>query len=167
MNVRVTDTVGQTLAAGRDLNALQQQLGVEAAEAFTAIDDPRWNRDGLTTWDFDDSADGNRSRHKRLAMKAYPALVDGGRLCEAAAASDSRQRADRETRLGLRRLFLLSAWREVKTQVDWLPGLDKAQPVAALIPGFDLRRQLADLLAVRVGLTKQRFPALKLRLKRH
>ncbi len=48
MNVRVTDAEGQTLAAGRDLDALRRQLGAEAAEAFTAIDDPRWNRDGLT-----------------------------------------------------------------------------------------------------------------------
>jgi ATP-dependent helicase HrpA len=148
MNVRVTDADGQTLAAGRDLDALRRQLGAEAAEAFTAIDDPRWNRDGLTTWDFDELPLEIDVTRGRLAMKAYPALVDsetsvGLRLL------DSRQHAAQETRFALRRLFLLSAWREVKTQVDWLPGLDQAQSVAALIESFDLRQQLAELLAAR------------------
>ena len=77
MNVRVTDAEGQTLAAGRDLDALRRQLGIEAAEAFTAIDDPRWNRDGLTTWDLDELPVEIEVSHGRLAMKAYPALVDG------------------------------------------------------------------------------------------
>ena len=79
-------------------------------------------------------------------MKAYPALVDSGSSV-ALRLLDSPQRAVQETRFALRRLFLLTAGREVQTQVDWLPGLDKAGPIAALIPGFDLRQQLADLLA--------------------
>ncbi|MGO9109203.1 MAG: ATP-dependent RNA helicase HrpA [Thermoguttaceae bacterium] len=146
MNVRVTDAEGQTLAAGRDLDALRRQLGAEAAEAFTAIDDPRWNRDGLTTWDLDELPAEIDVSRGRLAMKAYPALVDG-ETCVGLRLVDSPQRAAHETRFALRRLFLLAAGREVKTQVDWLPGMDKAQPAAALIPGFDLRQQLAELLA--------------------
>jgi ATP-dependent helicase HrpA len=146
MYVRVTDAEGQTLAAGRDLDALRRQLGAEAAEAFTAIDDPRWNREGLTSWDFDELPVEIDVAHGRLAMKAYPALVDSGSSV-ALRLLDSPQRAIQETRFALRRLFLLTAGREVKTQVDWLPGLDKAGPIAALIPGFDLRQQLADLLA--------------------
>ena len=160
MNVRVTDADGQTLAAGRDLDALRRQLGAEAAEAFTAIDDPRWNRDGLSTWDFDELPPQIDVTRGRLAMKAYPALVDsetsvGLRLL------DSPQRAVQETRFALRRLFLLSAWREVKTQVDWLPGLDHAQPAAALIEGFDLRRQLAELLAARAWPDEVELPHTK------
>jgi ATP-dependent helicase HrpA len=160
MNVRVTNTEGQTLAAGRDLDALRRQLGAEAAEAFTSVDDPQWNRGGLATWDFDDLPEEIEVAHGRLTMKAYPALVDnetsvGLRLL------DSPQRAARETRFGLRRLFLLAAGREVKTQIDWLPGLDGAQPVAALIPGFDLRRQLAELLAARAWPDEVELPRSK------
>ena len=77
MNVRVTDAEGRTLAAGRDLDALRRQLGAEAAEAFTAIDDPRWNRDGLTSWDFDELPPEIDVSRGRLPMKAHPALVDG------------------------------------------------------------------------------------------
>jgi len=161
MNVRVTDAEGQTLAAGRDLDALRRQLGVEAAEAFTAIDDPRWNRDDLTTWDFDELPEKIDVARGRLTMTAYPALIDaetsvGLRLL------DSPQRAIHETRFALRRLFLLTAWREVKTQVDWLPGLEKMQPAAALIEGFDLRGQLAELLAARAWPDEVELPRTKM-----
>ena len=148
MNIRVTDAEGQPLAASRDLDALRRQLGMEAAEAFTAIDDPGWNRDGLTTWDFEELPLEINVLHGRLAMNAYPALVDGG-TSVGLRLLDSPQRAAHETRFALRRLFLLAAWREVKTQVDWLPGIDQAKTTAALIPGFDLQEQLALLLAVR------------------
>ena len=74
---------------------------------------------------------------------------------------DSPQRAAQETRFALRRLFLLAAGREVKTQVDWLPGLDQAQPAAALIPGFDLRQQLAELLAARAWPDEVELPRTK------
>ena len=60
-------------------------------------------------------------------MKAYPALVDG-ETSVSLRLLDSPQRAAQETRFALRRLFLLAAWREVKTQVDWLPGLDRRSP---------------------------------------
>ena len=49
----------------------------------------------------------------------------------------------------------------MKTQVDWLPGLDKARPAAALIPGFDLRQQLAELLAVRAWPDEAELPRTK------
>ena len=160
MNVRVTDAEGQTLATGRDLNALQRQLGTAAAEAFMTIDDSCWNRDGLATWDFDELPAEIEVSHGRLALKAYPALIDGG-VSVSLRLLDSPQLAAHNTRFALRRLFLLVAWREVKTQVDWLPGLDRAQPAAALISGFDLRQQLAELLAVRAWPDETEIPRTK------
>ncbi|MEI8371652.1 MAG: ATP-dependent RNA helicase HrpA [Planctomycetota bacterium] len=160
MNVRVTDFEGQTLATSRDLDALRRQLGTAAAEAFTVIDDPCWNRDGLTTWDFDELPTEIDVSHGRLARKAYPALVDG-QTSVSLRLLDSPQRAAYKTRFALRRLFLLVAWREVKTQVDWLPGLDKAPPAATLISGFDLRQQLAELLAVRAWPDEVELPRSK------
>jgi ATP-dependent helicase HrpA len=163
MNVRVVDSEGQTLAAGRDLDGLRRELGAEAAAAFTAIDDPRWSRDGLTAWDFDDLPVEIDVAHGRMAMKAYPALVDGGKSV-GLRLLDSRQRAEFETRFAMRRLFLLAAGREVSTQIEWLPGIDDARPAAAMIEGFDLKQELADLLAqrawpdeVEVPRTKQQF----------
>jgi ATP-dependent helicase HrpA len=123
MNVRVTGTEGQTLASGRDLSELRQQLAVEAADVFTSIDDPRWNRDGIAEWDLDELSPEIEIARAGLRLKAYPALVDQGtsvslRLME------SRERADHETRFALRRLFLFTCLHELKTQVDWLPGLE-------------------------------------------
>jgi ATP-dependent helicase HrpA len=160
MNVRVTDAEGRTLAAGRDLDALRRQLGAVAAAAFTAIDDPRWNRDGLTTWDFDELPPEIDVSQGRLALKAYPALVDG-QTSVALRLVDSPHRATREIRFALRRLFLLSAGREVKTQIDWLPGLDKTLPAAALLPDFDVRQQAAELLAVRAWPDEAEIPRSK------
>ena len=135
MNVRVTDAEGQTLAAGRDLDVLRRQLGAEAADAFTAIDDPSWNRDGLMTWDFDELPVDLDVVRGRLPMKAYPALVDG-ETSVSLRLLDSPQRAVQETRIALRRLFLLAAGREVTTQVDWLPGLDRARAGRCHDPGL-------------------------------
>ena len=146
MNVRVVDGEGETLAAGRDLDGLRRELGEEAAAAFTAIDDPRWNRDGLTTWDFDNLPAEIDVAHGRMAMRAYPALVDAGESVRLRLV-DSRQRAEFETRFALRRLFLLVAGPEVGTQIQWLPGIEDVRPVVALIKGFDFKRELADLLA--------------------
>ena len=148
MNIRMIDDKGKTLAVGRDLDALRRELGAEAAEAFTAVDDPRWNRDGLTTWDFEDLPLEIDIARSRLELRAYPALVDG-ETAVALRLLDSSQRTAQETRFALRRLFLLAAGREVRTQVDWLPGLDQAKAGAALMPDFDLREQLAELLAAR------------------
>lgn len=148
MNVRVVDEAGKTLAAGRDLDGLRRELGAEAAAAFTAIDDPRWNRDGLTTWDFDDLPVEIDVTHGRMAMRAYPALVDAG-VSVGLRLRDSRQRAEFETRFALRRLFLLAAGREVGAQIQWLPGIEEARFAAATIKGFDLTQELADLLAQR------------------
>jgi ATP-dependent helicase HrpA len=160
MNVRVTDAEGQTLAAGRNLEALRRELGAEATEAFTAIDDPQWNREGLTTGDFEELPAEIEVAHGRLAMKAYPALV-ADEESVALRLLDSQPRAAQETRYALRRLFLLAARREVKSQVDWLPGLEKIEPIAASIPGFDLRQQLADLLAARAWPDEVEIPRSK------
>jgi ATP-dependent helicase HrpA len=153
MKVRVTGAEGETLAAGRDLNALRRQLGAEATAAFSALDDPAWNRDGLTTWDFDELPEEIEVSQGRLAMKAFPALIADSSVADKATVAlrllDSPQQAVEQTRWALRRLFLMAARREVKSQVDWLPGLEKITSLAALIPNLDLRQQLADLLAAR------------------
>ena len=129
---------GADAGGGPRPGCLAAGVGRGGGQAFTAIDDPRWNRDGLTTWDMDELPTEIDVSHGRLAMKAYPALIDR-ETSVALRLMDSPQRKAQETRFALRRLFLLAAWREVKTQVDWLPGLDKAKPVAAMIADFDLR----------------------------
>ena len=124
MNVRVTDAEGRQLASGRDLEAIRRELGQQAAESFSQVDDPRWNRDGLTDWDFDELPAEIELPRGRLSVKGYPALLDRGGSVSLRLV-DSPGRAEHETRFGLRRLCLLATRRELKAQVDWLPNLDR------------------------------------------
>ena len=137
MNIRVTDAESRLLAAGRDLESIRRELRAQAAEPFSALDDPRWNRDGLTDWDFDELPAEVELPRGRLSVKAFPALLDRGDSVSLRL-MDSPERAQYETGFGLRRLCILAAQRELATQLDWLPNLDKMQLFAATVPGFDL-----------------------------
>jgi ATP-dependent helicase HrpA len=157
MNLRVTGAEGQTLAAGRDLAAIRRELGVQAAEIFKHVDDPRWNRDGLVSWDFGELPSEIDLTRGGLTVKAYPALIDRDgsvslRLVE------SPRRAAHETHHGLRRLCFLAAERELSLQIDWLPNLERMSLWTAPITGFDPRRQLTELLADRTFLSDPSVP---------
>ena len=78
MNICVIDAEGRQLASDRSLEAILRQLGQQAAESFASINDPRWDRDGLTDWDFDELPAEIELPRGRLAVKAYPALLDRG-----------------------------------------------------------------------------------------
>jgi len=160
MNIRVTDADGRLLASDRNLEAIRRELGAQAAESFSQVDDPRWDRDGLTGWDFDDLPAEIELPRGRLSVKAYPALLDRDGSVSLRLV-DSPQRAENETRFGLRRLCFLAAQRELRTQVDWLPNLDKMKLYAATLPGFDLRQQLAELLADCAMVADQPVPRTK------
>jgi ATP-dependent helicase HrpA len=157
MNIRVTDADGRMLASGRDLEAIRRELGSQAADSFSQLDDPRWNRDGLTDWDFDELPPEIELPRGRLSVKGYPALLDRGEVVSLRLV-DSLPRAEHETRFGLRRLCFLAARRELKTQVDWLPNLDRMEVYAATLPGFDVRGQLVELLAERAMVADQPLP---------
>ena len=160
MNVRVTDAEGRPLAAGRDLEDIRRELGSQAAESFSKVEDPRWNRDGLTGWDFDELPAEIELPRGRLSVKAYPALVDRDDSVSLRLV-DSQPRAEYETHLGLRRLCFLATQRELKSQVDWLPSLRQMEVYAATLAGFDLRKQLAELLADRAMVADQPVPRTK------
>ena len=113
MNIRVTDADGRQLAAGRDLGAIRRELGQQAADSFSRVEDPRWNRDGLTEWDFDALPAEIELPRGRLSVKAYPALVDRGDSVSLRLV-DSPRRAEHETHFGLRRLCFLATRRELK-----------------------------------------------------
>jgi ATP-dependent helicase HrpA len=160
MNICVTDTEGKPIAAGRDLDAIRRDLGLKAAQTLFASNDPQWTRDGLLGWDFDQLPEEVETRRGALVLKAYPALLDEEtsvslRLVE------SPQRAAQLTHAGLLRLFFIAAGRELKTQVDWLPNLDKLLLWAASLPQFDVRRQLAELLADRAFVADLPVPRTK------
>jgi ATP-dependent helicase HrpA len=160
MNIRVTDAEGGQLAAGRDLDAIRTELGQQAAEVFSKVDDPRWTRDGLKTWDFGDLPAEIELSHGRLAVKGYPALIDCGNTVSLRVV-DTPSRAEYETHFGLRRLCFLASHRELRSQVAWLPDFEKMQAYAATIAGFDVRKLLSEWLTDRAMVADQPVPRSK------
>jgi ATP-dependent helicase HrpA len=114
----------------------------------------------LTDWDFDELPPEIDLPRGPLSVKAYPALVDRDGSVSLRLV-DSPQRAEFETRFGLRRLCILATHRELKSQVDWLPNLEKMVVYTATLPGFDLRKQLAELLADLAMVADQPVPRTK------
>jgi ATP-dependent helicase HrpA len=147
MNVRVIDDKGDLLAAGRDLAALQRQLGATAAQMFSKIDDPRWTRDGCTTWDFGDLPAQVELLRGGLRLVGYPAVIDQG-ASVGLRLLDTPPRAELEMRRGVLRLCYLAAKRELTQHVGWLPRLDQLLLWAASLgQAQTLQQQLAERIA--------------------
>ena len=73
--LRVTDADGKVLRSGRDLAALQAELGQRAQRRFMDRQGGDFNRDGATDWDFGElPVEVTTSDNAR----AWPALVDQG-----------------------------------------------------------------------------------------
>jgi len=137
MNIRVVEENGKTLATGRQLDELRKQLGVQASQTIAALNDPRWNRENLTEWNFGDLPESIEIHRGKVAIKAFPMLVDCGKSVSLQLA-DSLDRANRETRLGLMRLFQLKNNRDLNTQAQWMP-----------LKNIGVSINTADLIAVR------------------
>jgi ATP-dependent helicase HrpA len=107
MRFLVEDEAGRTLAAGRDLRALQEELA-ERAEAGLAVAASTFERDGLRSW----SGIGTLPREVDVTWagfrrRAYPALVDQGDSVAVRVFSTPEEQG-REMWAGTRRLLLLS-----------------------------------------------------------
>ena len=149
ISVKLLGADGKTLGVSRDLNQLRTQLGAKASASFSAIDHSQWNRDGLTDWDFDVLPPTVDLEHGGLKLKGHPSLVDRGESVSLRLA-DSAERAAFDTRLGLRRLFVIAASKELKKQVQHLPELGKWQMLTATLPDKGrLSQLLIELIAER------------------
>ncbi len=124
MNVRVVDHRGKPVAEGRDLPQLWTELGTQA-EAAPLPDMPRqWHRDSVTKWDFGTLPSEIEIPAKPHRIVKYVAIVDQGETAGLRLV-DSAEEAQRRTQAGLLRLLVLHERRELKSQVDWLPGKDQ------------------------------------------
>jgi ATP-dependent helicase HrpA len=149
INIKVVGAQGKQLAVGRDVDELRNKLGAKASASFSAIDHSMWNRDGLTDWDFDVLPESVDLQHSGLRLKGFPSLLDRGENVSLRLA-DSAERAAFDTRLGLRRLFVIAASKELKKQVQHLPELSRWQLLTATLPDKGkLPQQLAELIAER------------------
>lgn len=159
MRIRVTDASGSTITTGRDLVSLRQELGGAASSSFTSVDDPRWNRDGITAWDFGTLPPVVEVLRGGIALKGYPTLIDHGPLSVSLRLTDVAARAQHELRFGVRRLICLAVAKELKQQVDHLPQLNNWTLLAKTFPQpFPFRQQVAELIADRAFLADSKLP---------
>jgi len=143
MNLRVVDAEGESVAEGRDLSERRSQLGISAASSRGEIYDPRWQRDGLTEWDFETLPEQVAVGRGTFSLTGYPALVDCGDAVSLRLLA-TRDEAAARTRGGVRRLFVLAHARELAAQVEWLPDFPRLLRQAQ---SLQLERPLKDALA--------------------
>lgn len=158
MQIRITDSSGETLGAGRDLVALRQEFGGVAASSFSSFDDPRWYRDGIVTWDVATLPAEIDVRRAGVILKGYPTLIDQGESVSLRLV-DAQSRADHELRYGIRRLICLTIPRELKQQLDHLPQLNNWVLQSKTFPQpLPFRQHLTELIVDRAFLSGQAMP---------
>jgi ATP-dependent helicase HrpA len=149
MNFRVIDEKGKTLAAGRDLNAIRQQLGVAARESFASMPRTSFTRENLQRWDFGDLPESVEIKRDGLTFLGYPALIDR----ESSATLDlldSIEAAWRAMRFGVRRLFMLQVRDELKYLERNLPDIESMSLNYATFGNYqDLKSDLLQAIADR------------------
>jgi len=107
MNFRVVDEQGKTISEGRDLAAIQSELAGEVRASLHTESHYEWEREGLSTWDFDSLNEQETVQRSGLTLSAFPALVDEGESV-AVRPFESLQAAAVAHRAGVRRLFMLT-----------------------------------------------------------
>ena len=138
MSYRVVDDAGRELAMGRDLTALQAQLG-QAAQLTFAQAEPGIERDGVRSWDFGDLPEQISFTRDGRKLTGYPALVDSGD-CVAVRLFDTRAAADTAMRAGVRRLLSLELREQMKQLEKSLPGYAQAAlQMRSIVPPEDLK----------------------------
>lgn len=157
MNIEVVDAAGKTVAAGREIGALRRALAIESADAVDRVEDSRWRRDGITSWDFGSLEPEVETVAGGLRLRAYPMLVDQGASVGLRLSNDAG-RAERESRAGVRRLCALAAAAELCEQVRHFPRLEEMSLHGAAIPGFRLHDELTLLIADRAFTAERPSP---------
>ena len=149
MNVRIVNEDGESLATGRDLKSIRQQIGSQASTSFSKIDDDRWQRDGLKTWDFGELPAQVTVQRGSISLKGYPTLIDDGDTVSLRL-RDLPARSALETRAGIRRLASIALARFVKDQVDNIPRINEWVMLSAAMGGAAaFQKNLGDLIVDR------------------
>ncbi len=166
VNLQVVDDDGKILACARNVRQLRQQLGDEYKPSVIELNDQRWNQDGLLDWTWDDFPEEVMIERGKTRLTAYPVIVDQGQHV-GIRLLDSKAAADRQNRLGLVRLFRILNRRNVRTQVNWLPGLQHhAVKLSRWVNPGELNDLLGDLI-VRIAMVEgQAIPRSQMEFQR-
>jgi ATP-dependent RNA helicase HrpA len=143
----IVDDAGKPVGQGRDLLPLKERFAARAQRTWQNTAKARWERNGLTSWNFG-------ALRERIPVKvaggeafAFPALVDEG-TSVSLRAMPSLEAANDANRAGLRRLLLLNLG-DTANQLE--RALPSSLPLTALARHVaDNAKQLREQLVVRV-----------------
>ena len=148
-NVRIVDANGTVLAKGRQLGDLLKQLSRQTTAALTEVHDEQWHQSGLKEWSWGALPPKVEFERQGIVVVGYPLVLDEGASVGLRLA-DRSEIAERQTRLGLIRLFLLQEGKKINDQLKWFPKLDQLLMQAMALPeGKQFRSQLAWRIAER------------------
>ncbi|MDF3013316.1 MAG: hrpA [Cellvibrio sp.] len=138
-NIHVVDDKGKIIASGRELAPLREKYRERVQQniqsAATNIE-----RDGISSWDFDELPQAIQLPRGGISIRAYPALVDK-QSSVALQVLDNPLHALDLTQRGLSRLVYLALAQTVKyLQKELLKG----QEVALTLAGIGNREQVVD-----------------------
>jgi len=122
MNVRVVGEGGKTLAEGRDLQAVRRAVGAGAMPSYAGLDEDKWSAPAVKDWTFGALPKHVETRRSGVSIRAYPALIDE-RSGVALRLVDTRSKAGRLSREGLRRLFSFEVLRDFRYRLERWPQL--------------------------------------------
>ncbi len=158
VNMQVVNEQGEVVAEGRKLAEIRQQLGAEFASSFVDAADDTWHGDGLTKWNWGEFPNEITITRGGTRLAAFPAIIDqqtgvGLRL------TDSLEAAEQQSRQGLTRLFQILNRKNIKSQVNWLPELDRHSiSLARFVGAAEIKAELGDLITRVAFVEQQKIP---------
>jgi ATP-dependent helicase HrpA len=119
---RVIGEHGKAVAQSRDAAALIREHGAQARDAIARTSTPaRWERSGITSWDFGDMPEFVTRSVLGHVVRAYPAIVDRDKSVDLSLL-ESREAAESASRAGVRRLFALASQRALSAFAKRVPA---------------------------------------------
>ncbi len=168
LNIRVSDTQGNTLVESRDLHEVLEHVGEQASEKFAMVEDSRWTRGGFTSWSFGDLPIQVQIESTLLdaasragKITAFPMLVDEGKTV-GIRLSTSQFQAELNIQRAVIRLFRIAANRELTQQAVWMPKFNEMKMQADYFvksTGVPFSDTICDLVAY-AALEPEGFPTL-------
>ncbi len=121
LTVRIVDAQGKTLAQGRDVADLLERHGARARAVWKESAPPaKWDRKGLTKWDFAELPRFVTRRVSGVEVRSYPAIVDRGTSVDLVS-MESESAAEQATRAGVRRLAMIATRQTLSVIAPRLP----------------------------------------------
>jgi ATP-dependent helicase HrpA len=149
-NIRVVDEAHQVLAQGRHLEALKKKFSEQLQSRSSAISSAGLNRAGITRWDFAELPTDIKVKINNMPVTAWPALVDMGESVSIRS-FDTREKAQKNMRAGLKRLFMLELAKDFHYLRKNLAHMDEmGLYYSATGKAEELKNDLVNLVAEQV-----------------